>query len=901
MFSQMPVGSAYPDARAVIALALALTFLLSAAFAQSAPTTVKVGQADFGKYRITLVNIDGFTNQAWLQITDLNGQYMHYVSSNAGVIATPAVIFLGETKTLNLIDGGSLIIKVVSLELVPGLSMVASATLEISDPGQVSVPSAPQNLAAQAGNGQVTLTWQAPSSTGGAPITNYKIYRGTTSANKALLVTVGNVLTFTDAGLTNGQQVFYFVSAFNSAGESLGSNEVTATPAATAGQTGIATATTPVIFGGFKIFVSPFSSYLFITVKDVNDVFVSQKLTPVGVGSEFTQGLKVTINSVLTDSNGQFTGAQITVEQITSTLATLSIAKTGLGSGTVTGSITGVNCGTLCTAEFNKGTQVTLTATPSAGSTFAGWSGTGINCPGTGTCTVTLNSNTAVTATFNTAGGGGGGQLPTAFTLATPATGSTGVSILPTFTWADSTGEATYTLQIATANTFAANTILFSSTTIPANTVSFTLPSTNPLPASTSLFWRVIAVNTAGQTVASNGPFSFTTAAAAQTIPTTFTITTQINGATGIALTPTFTWTDSTGETSYKLEIATLNTFAANTIVFTENTIAANTLTFNLPAGRLSNAFTYFWRVIAVNTAGQTVASNGPFSFTTLPADTGTGGGIQPSGGSSGGGGSGGGVSSAPVVSARTGSGILYSQILYILTSDFLPFKFTELLANKQMVDAGGLVKIDVQTNEIVLSSDGYLEFRVLEKLPNEDDNKQLISPLPAEIKKQIKFFQIITSPKLKGKISQAKITFLLKKEEIADTAFANVSVLRFTGGKWDELPKTADLSQKPDGSAEFTATTPDFSVFAIVEKPQAEGQTNQTQPTQNITVPKASPSASPSPAPVSGLLISGNSAVAVYAIVAILLIALLYTIKKNRDLQKPDEAEMQEHSPQRA
>src|SRR2546426_5886134 len=95
-----------------------------------------------------------------------------------------------------------------------------------------TVPSAPQNLQAAAGNAQVSLSWTAPSSNGGSAITNYKIYRSTSSGTETLLTTVGNVNSYTDTGLTNGQTYFYKVSAVNSVGESAQSNEASAKPSA---------------------------------------------------------------------------------------------------------------------------------------------------------------------------------------------------------------------------------------------------------------------------------------------------------------------------------------------------------------------------------------------------------------------------------------------------------------------------------------------------------------------------------------------------------------------------------------------------------------------------------------------------------------------------------------------
>jgi IPT/TIG domain-containing protein/PASTA domain-containing protein/List-Bact-rpt repeat protein len=78
----------------------------------------------------------------------------------------------------------------------------------------------------------------------------------------------------------------------------------------------------------------------------------------------------------------------------------LKVVKAGSGSGAVTSSPSGINCGSECEHAYNSGTLVTLTANASAGSTFAGWSGAG--CSGTGTCVVTMSAAKEATATFNT-------------------------------------------------------------------------------------------------------------------------------------------------------------------------------------------------------------------------------------------------------------------------------------------------------------------------------------------------------------------------------------------------------------------------------------------------------------------------------------------------------------------
>ena len=78
---------------------------------------------------------------------------------------------------------------------------------------------------------------------------------------------------------------------------------------------------------------------------------------------------------------------------------TLTVAKAGGGSGTITSSPVGVDCGLTCSAQFPFNTVVTLTASAAGGSTFTGWSGNAA-CSGTGTCVVTMNAAQSVTANF---------------------------------------------------------------------------------------------------------------------------------------------------------------------------------------------------------------------------------------------------------------------------------------------------------------------------------------------------------------------------------------------------------------------------------------------------------------------------------------------------------------------
>lgn len=98
----------------------------------------------------------------------------------------------------------------------------------------------------------------------------------------------------------------------------------------------------------------------------------------------------------------------------------LTVSKLGTGSGTVSSTPSGIACGSTCSATYPTGTIVSLTATPAADSTFAGWGGDTACAGGV----VTMDVAHSCTATFT--------KLPTAtLSIVKNGTGNGTVSSTP--------------------------------------------------------------------------------------------------------------------------------------------------------------------------------------------------------------------------------------------------------------------------------------------------------------------------------------------------------------------------------------------------------------------------------------------------------------------------------------
>jgi fibronectin type 3 domain-containing protein len=89
-------------------------------------------------------------------------------------------------------------------------------------------PTAPLNLAATVdANGDVTLTWDPPLSSGGSALIRYQVCKGVTSDGTVLLESVSpSLLTATDTHVASGSLYYYTIVALNSEGYSVPSNEV---------------------------------------------------------------------------------------------------------------------------------------------------------------------------------------------------------------------------------------------------------------------------------------------------------------------------------------------------------------------------------------------------------------------------------------------------------------------------------------------------------------------------------------------------------------------------------------------------------------------------------------------------------------------------------------------------
>ncbi|WP_438495676.1 chitobiase/beta-hexosaminidase C-terminal domain-containing protein [Paenibacillus sp. IHBB 3054] len=183
-----------------------------------------------------------------------------------------------------------------------------------------TVPGAPTDITAVAGNGQAVVSFTAPAETGGSTITGYEV-----TASPGNIVGVGTTGPITITGLTNGTAYTFTVKAINGAGSSASSalsNEVTPiAPSAPSGGGENETPpviTTPVTNDGVDVFVNGkveragTATTSIVNGQSVTTVVIDQKKLEERLAAE-GQGALITI-PVISSSNiviGELSGQMI--------------------------------------------------------------------------------------------------------------------------------------------------------------------------------------------------------------------------------------------------------------------------------------------------------------------------------------------------------------------------------------------------------------------------------------------------------------------------------------------------------------------------------------------------------------------------------------------------------------
>jgi hypothetical protein len=243
----------------------------------------------------------------------------------------------------------------------------------------------------QANAGQLQLAWTDNSNNEDG----FKIERklGTTGTFSQLASVGVNVTSYTDTNLTDGATYCYRLAAFNSFGSSAYSAEGCATVKSTLSITKIGSGTVTSTPAGINCGSDCSESYMSGTIVTLNAtaaagfVFASWSGNSDCIDGLLTMDASKTCTATFNAAPQAFTLNVSVVKAMNSA---------GIGNGTVTSSVAGINCGSDCSESYNSGTVVVLSAIPAAGSVFSGWSGSGCS-----TGSVTMNGNRTCTVTFN--------------------------------------------------------------------------------------------------------------------------------------------------------------------------------------------------------------------------------------------------------------------------------------------------------------------------------------------------------------------------------------------------------------------------------------------------------------------------------------------------------------------
>ena len=170
---------------------------------------------------------DGQVTVNWDPPVDDGGSAItsYVVASSPESPSSPLTVGTVPTATVTGLTNGTAYTFTVSAVTAVGTGGQSDPAEEVTPrlAPPATAPGAPTIFVVVSGEGQVTVTWNAPDSNGGSVVTGYVVTSSPNSPNSPL--TVGNVTAATVTGLTNGTAYTFTVKAVNDVGTGAPSNQ----------------------------------------------------------------------------------------------------------------------------------------------------------------------------------------------------------------------------------------------------------------------------------------------------------------------------------------------------------------------------------------------------------------------------------------------------------------------------------------------------------------------------------------------------------------------------------------------------------------------------------------------------------------------------------------------------